>query len=81
MLFNAKIADEFAAKLLQINAIKLQPDQPFTWASGWKSPIYCDNRLTLSYPDIRRFIAASLLSIAAKNIMTLKSLPVLPLQA
>lgn len=64
MLFNAEIANEFAAKLLQINAIKLQPDQPFTWASGWKSPIYCDNRLTLSYPDIRRFIAASLLQLA-----------------
>jgi orotate phosphoribosyltransferase len=47
-----KIADY----LLQIKAIKLQPDKPFTWASGWKSPIYCDNRKTLSYPTIRTFI-------------------------
>lgn len=42
--------------LLQIKAVKLQPDEPFTWASGWKSPIYCDNRKTLSYPSIRTFI-------------------------
>ena len=42
--------------LLQIKAIKLQPENPFTWASGWKSPIYCDNRKTLSYPAIRTYI-------------------------
>jgi orotate phosphoribosyltransferase len=42
--------------LLQIKAIKLQPSNPFTWASGWKSPIYCDNRVTLSYPPVRTFI-------------------------
>ncbi|HON52668.1 MAG TPA: orotate phosphoribosyltransferase, partial [Bacteroidales bacterium] len=46
-----------AEHLLQINAIKLQPANPFTWASGWKSPIYCDNRKTLSYPAIRKTIA------------------------
>lgn len=45
-----------AEKLIQIKAIKLQPTNPFTWASGWKSPIYCDNRLTLSYSDIRKLI-------------------------
>ncbi|MBP6230221.1 MAG: orotate phosphoribosyltransferase [Paludibacteraceae bacterium] len=45
-----------AAKLLKIKALKLQPNDPFTWASGWKSPIYCDNRKTLSYPDVRNFI-------------------------
>jgi orotate phosphoribosyltransferase len=45
-----------AQKLLQIRAIKLQPANPFTWASGWKSPIYCDNRKTLSYPSVRNFI-------------------------
>lgn len=45
-----------AEKLLQIKAIKLQPTNPFTWASGWESPIYCDNRKTLSYPDVRNFI-------------------------
>ncbi len=42
--------------LLQIKAIKLQPNNPFTWASGWKSPIYCDNRVTLSFPQVRTFI-------------------------
>jgi orotate phosphoribosyltransferase len=49
-----------AQKLLQIKAIKLQPANPFTWASGWKSPIYCDNRKTLSYPAIRNFIKLEL---------------------
>lgn len=49
-------AHKIAEFLLQIKAIKLQPEQPFTWASGWKSPIYCDNRKTLSYPQIRTFI-------------------------
>src|SRR3546814_13264775 len=46
--------------LLQIKAIKLQPSNPFTWASGWNSPIYCDNRVTLSYPPIRTFIRQQL---------------------
>lgn len=50
---SAKKTAEF---LLQINAIKLQPSNPFTWASGWKSPIYCDNRKTLSFPEVRSFI-------------------------
>lgn len=47
---------EFASKLLKIKAIKLQPNNPFTWASGWKSPFYCDNRKTLSYPELRNFV-------------------------
>lgn len=51
-----QIASEVAKKLLQIKAIKLSPQTPFTWASGIKSPIYCDNRILLSYPDIRNFI-------------------------
>lgn len=46
----------FAAKLLHVKAIKLQPNNPFTWASGWLSPFYCDNRKTLSYPDLRSFV-------------------------
>ena len=46
----------FAEKLLNIKAIKLQPANPFTWASGWKSPFYCDNRKTLSYPSLRNFV-------------------------
>lgn len=49
-----------AEKLLRIKAVKLQPANPFTWASGWKSPIYCDNRKTLSYPSIRGFIKLEL---------------------
>ena len=46
----------FAEKLLKIKAIKLQPANPFIWASGWKSPFYCDNRKTLSYPSLRNFV-------------------------
>jgi orotate phosphoribosyltransferase len=52
-----------AEKLLQINAIKLNPGQPFTWASGWKSPIYCDNRKVLSFPYIREFIKSEMSNI------------------
>jgi orotate phosphoribosyltransferase len=48
-----------AEYLLQIKAIKLQPSNPFTWASGWKSPIYCDNRKTLSFPEVRSYICDS----------------------
>ncbi len=48
--------EKIASYLLQSNAIKLEPANPFTWASGWKSPIYCDNRKTLSYPEIRGYI-------------------------
>jgi orotate phosphoribosyltransferase len=60
MSFNQK---GVAEKLLQINAVKLSADQPFTWASGWKSPIYCDNRRTLSFPFIRDFIKSELCNI------------------
>ena len=56
MIFNKDIAKKTAELLLQINAIKLQPNDPFTWASGWKSPIYCDNRIVLSYPQIRNYV-------------------------
>ncbi|MFN5182337.1 MAG: orotate phosphoribosyltransferase [Bacteroidota bacterium] len=56
MIHNEIAAAKIAEYLLQIKAIKLQPGKPFTWASGWKSPIYCDNRITLSYPKIRTFI-------------------------
>ena len=52
-----------AEKLLQINAIRLNPQQPFTWASGWKSPIYCDNRKTLSFPYIRDFVKSELCNV------------------
>ena len=56
MKSNEESALKIAEFLLQIKAIKLQPNKPFTWASGWHSPIYCDNRVTLSYPKIRTFI-------------------------
>ena len=50
------VAEKVASYLLDIKAIKLEPNHPFTWASGWKSPIYCDNRKTLSYPEVRSYI-------------------------
>ncbi|MDE1207453.1 orotate phosphoribosyltransferase [Tenacibaculum larymnensis] len=56
MDFNKDTAKKTAELLLQIKAIKLSPKEPFTWASGWKSPIYCDNRITLSYPPVRNFL-------------------------
>jgi len=56
MILNDESALKVAEFLLQIKAIKLQPNKPFTWASGWKSPIYCDNRVTLSYPQVRTYI-------------------------
>lgn len=56
-----------AEKLLQISAIKLQPNNPFVWASGWNSPIYTDNRTTLSYPDVRNFINVELSRIVLEN--------------
>jgi orotate phosphoribosyltransferase len=56
MIFNKDTAEKTAELLLQINAIKLNPSKPFLWASGWNSPIYCDNRLTLSFPAIRNYI-------------------------
>ena len=66
------VKDEFIAKetaklLLQINAIKLNPKNPFTWASGWKSPIYCDNRIILSYPDVRKLICQFMADEIKKN--------------
>ena len=64
MIFNTNTAEKTAELLLQINAIKLNSKNPFTWASGWKSPIYCDNRIILSFPVIRNFIRDEF----AKNI-------------
>lgn len=60
MIFDEQTAKQTAELLLQIKAIKLQPNEPFTWASGWKSPIYCDNRLLLSYPPIRNYIRSTM---------------------
>ncbi|MDT0295423.1 orotate phosphoribosyltransferase [Mesonia ostreae] len=56
MILDKETAKKTAELLLQIKAIKLNPQEPFTWSSGWKSPIYCDNRIILSYPPIRNFV-------------------------
>ncbi|MDF3076244.1 MAG: orotate phosphoribosyltransferase [Sphingobacteriaceae bacterium] len=63
MVNKSEIEKKVAEFLLQIKAIKLQPNNPFTWASGWKSPIYCDNRVTLSYPAIRTYIRQNLANL------------------
>jgi orotate phosphoribosyltransferase len=60
MILNTEIAKQIAKSLLQIKAIILNPSAPFTWASGWHSPIYCDNRITLSHPEIRNYIRQEL---------------------
>ena len=69
--FTKDIMDEikklFAKKLMDIKAIKLQPDEPFTWASGWKSPIYTDNRKTLGYADVRSFVKLELCHLIQKQ--------------
>ncbi len=68
---NMKKLEHFLAeKLLKVSAIKLQPDQPFTWASGWNSPIYTDNRRTLSYPSVRTFIKTELCRTIMENFET-----------
>ena len=71
MILNLETAQKTAELLLQVNAINLQVQNPFTWASGWKSPIYCDNRVTLSYPTIRNYIRENL----AKQIEELYGKP------
>lgn len=67
MIFDKNTAKKTAELLLQIKAIKLQPDEPFTWASGWNSPIYCDNRITLSYVMIRNYIRENLAKIISEK--------------
>lgn len=64
---NNTLKRDFASKLLRIKAIKLQPNEPFTWASGWKSPFYCDNRKSLSYPDIRTFVKVGMVHAILKH--------------
>jgi len=66
-IMNKNTAALVAKKLLEIKAIRLQPENPFTWASGWKSPIYCDNRLSLSYPEARTIIKKELVSAILDN--------------
>lgn len=67
MVNKKETALKVAEFLLQIKAIKLQPNKPFTWASGWKSPIYCDNRVTLSYPPVRTFIRQRLTELVSED--------------
>jgi len=67
-MFNNNEAEQQVAEfLLQIKAIKLQPNNPFTWASGWKSPIYCDNRITLSHPTVRTYIRQQLTQLVQEK--------------
>lgn len=67
MIFNKNTAKKTAELLLQINAIKLNPQDPFTWASGWKSPIYCDNRIVLSFPPIRNYVREEMVKFIEKE--------------
>ena len=67
MSLNKDTAKKTAALLLEIEAIKLSPNEPFTWASGWKSPIYCDNRVTLSYPSIRKFLKENMAKLVTEK--------------
>ncbi len=70
MIFDKELARQTAGQLLQIKAIKLQPEDPFTWASGWKSPIYCDNRIILSFPQVRNFVRESLVKVIREKYGT-----------
>lgn len=63
----SQYAVDVAKQLLNIKAIKLQPQNPFTWASGWKSPIYCDNRKALSYPEVRNYIKTAFAQLAKEK--------------
>lgn len=67
MILNKDTAKKTAELLLKVKAIKLNPSAPFTWASGWKSPIYCDNRVTLSYPPVRVFLKEEIAKIVEKE--------------
>jgi orotate phosphoribosyltransferase len=67
MILNKDTAKKTAELLLKIKAIKLSPNEPFNWASGWKSPIYCDNRVTLSYPPVRVFLKQEIAKIVEKE--------------
>jgi orotate phosphoribosyltransferase len=67
-------AGKVAAMLLQIEAIKLNAEKPFTWSSGWKSPIYCDNRLSLSYPEIRTAIKEGLVNAIKENFPAVEAI-------
>ncbi len=67
MVLNKDTAKKTAEFLLQIKAIKLSPSEPFQWASGWKSPIYCDNRITLSFPTVRNFLKVEIAKLVEQK--------------
>jgi orotate phosphoribosyltransferase len=69
-----KYEKNIASLLLQCNAIKLSPDKPFQWASGWKSPVYCDNRRTLAYPEIRNTIKYSFVDLIKENFLSTEAI-------
>ncbi len=74
MIFDKEIAVKMAENLLKVRAVILRPEEPFTWASGWKSPIYCDNRVLLSYPEIRNFVRDSFANLVSKKFPEAKAL-------
>jgi orotate phosphoribosyltransferase len=67
MIISAEYSRELALQLLTINAVVLRPNEPFVWSSGWNSPIYCDNRLTLLYPEIRNKMASTIAAFIQQN--------------
>jgi orotate phosphoribosyltransferase len=71
---NPSISHQVASKLLQIEAIKLNLENPYSWASGWRSPIYCDNRLSLSYPEIRTFIKDALTDLVRSSFAGIEAI-------
>ncbi len=74
MIYHEKTAREIARLLLEKEAVILRPEEPFTWASGWKSPIYCDNRLLLSYPDVRTFVKVKLSGIVKEKFASARAI-------
>lgn len=73
MVLNSNTAQKTAEFLLQIKAIKLNSENSFTWASGWKSPIYCDNRIILSYTEVRNFVASQMAEQIKEKFPTTRS--------
>jgi len=73
-ILDPSIATQVAQQLLEIQAIRLQPSKPFTWASGWKSPIYCDNRLSLSFPEVRNLIKSNLIKSVSHFFPTVEAI-------
>ncbi len=67
IIVSPSVAQTVARQLLQIEAVRLQPQNPFTWSSGWQSPIYCDNRITLAYPAIRTYICQALAELVRQE--------------